>query len=105
LNFDAKPRRGSYEKKDLFISHIGAMDSFAAGLKIAYRIIDEGVMDDFIEERYSSFNNEEIGKKIMNSATNFTELEKYILDKKEILPSSGRQEKLERLLNEYLLEF
>ncbi|MEI6877123.1 MAG: xylose isomerase, partial [Spirochaetota bacterium] len=33
LNFDAKPRRGSWTPKDLVISHISGMDTFARGLE------------------------------------------------------------------------
>ena len=35
LNFDAKVRRESTDLEDLFIAHIGGMDAFARGLKIA----------------------------------------------------------------------
>lgn len=38
LNFDCKVRRESTNLKDMFVSHIGAMDSFARGLKIAAKI-------------------------------------------------------------------
>lgn len=44
LNFDAKVRRESTDPQDLFIAHIGAMDSFARGLRNAARIISDGVM-------------------------------------------------------------
>jgi xylose isomerase len=35
VNFDAKVRRESFEPVDLFHAHIGGMDAFARGLKIA----------------------------------------------------------------------
>jgi len=38
LNFDAKVRRESFEPVDLFHAHIGGMDAFARGLKIAAAI-------------------------------------------------------------------
>src|SRR5215468_9764757 len=38
INFDAKVRRESFEPVDLFHAHIGGMDAFARGLKIAAKI-------------------------------------------------------------------
>ena len=46
LNFDAKVRRESFEPVDLFHAHIGGMDAFAQGLKIAAAIRKDGVLDD-----------------------------------------------------------
>ena len=42
LNFDAKVRRESFEPMDLFYAHIGGMDAFARGLKIAAAIRADG---------------------------------------------------------------
>jgi xylose isomerase len=42
LNFDAKVRRESFEPVDLFYAHIGGMDAFAPGLKIAAAIRADG---------------------------------------------------------------
>ena len=39
VNFDAKVRRESFEPIDLFYAHIGGMDAFAQGLKIAAAIL------------------------------------------------------------------
>ncbi len=44
LNFDAKVRRESFEPVDLFYAHIGGMDAFAKGLKIAAAIRADGVL-------------------------------------------------------------
>ena len=49
LNFDAKVRRESTALDDMFISHIGAMDTFARGLKNAAKIISEGVIEDALK--------------------------------------------------------
>jgi xylose isomerase len=43
LNFDAKVRRESTDLEDYFIGHIGAMDTFARGLKAALAAVDEVV--------------------------------------------------------------
>jgi xylose isomerase len=44
VNFDAKVRRESFEPIDLFHAHIGGMDAFARGLKIAAAIRADGVL-------------------------------------------------------------
>src|SRR5436190_10754466 len=101
-NFDAKVRRESFEPIDLFYAHIAGMDAFARGLKAAAAIRKDGRFDEFIEQRYSTWDSG-IGKKIEGGKLGFEDLEKYILEKKEIAPNpSGRQELLENIFNEYL---
>lgn len=103
LNFDAKPRRSSFMPDDLFYSHIAGMDSYALGLKVANRLIEDRVFDDFIEERYSSYK-EGIGAEIVSGKADFKSLENYIIDKKEIVNESGRIEKLKTTLNQYIVQ-
>ena len=103
LNFDAKVRRPSFDSKDLFYAHIVGMDSFAKGLKIAHKIIQDGKFDKIIEDRYESYT-KGIGKEIVSGNVGLAELEKYTLENGEIKNNSGRQEYLEWLLNEYILE-
>jgi xylose isomerase len=102
VNFDAKVRRESFEPIDLFYAHIGGMDAFARGLKLAAKIRADGVLTKFVRERYASFDSG-IGQKIEQGSVGFADLEKYILEKGEATPNrSGRQELLENLINEYL---
>ncbi|ABX30972.1 xylose isomerase [Petrotoga mobilis SJ95] len=103
LNFDSHVRRPSYENIDLFYAHIAGMDAFALGLILANKILEDKVLEDFVEKRYNTFN-EGMGKKIVDGRTNFKELEEYVLDKKVGVPKSGRQEYLENLLNLYIYE-
>ena len=49
LNFDAKVRRESTYLEDMFIAHVGAMDTFARGLRSAAQLIEEGVMKKMVE--------------------------------------------------------
>jgi xylose isomerase len=101
-NFDAKVRRESFEPVDLFHAHIGGMDAFARGLKIATAIRKDGRLAEFICQRYSSWDSG-IGAKIEAGKSSFKELEKYMLEKGDITPnSSGRQEMLENLINEFI---
>lgn len=100
LNFDAKRRRNSTDDEDLFIAHIGGMDSFALGLEIAQKIIDDGLFDDFITARYSSFDSGE-GKRFAEGKMSFAELAEYG-KRAKIEKRSGKQEYLNNLLNSYL---
>jgi xylose isomerase len=101
-NFDAKVRRESFEPEDLFYAHIAGMDTFARGLKIAAAIRKDGRLDQFIKDRYSSWDTG-IGREIESGKAGFKELEAYILKKGEAAPNaSGRQEFLENLINEFI---
>ncbi|HCP11101.1 MAG TPA: xylose isomerase [Planctomycetaceae bacterium] len=101
-NFDAKVRRESIDPVDLFYAHIGGMDAFARGLKIAAAIRAEGVLDQFVTQRYSSYD-AGIGQQIESGAAKFADLEAYMLEKGDAAPnSSGRQEMLENLINRYI---
>lgn len=100
LNFDAKARRGSYTPEDIFYSYIAGMDSFALGLRIAAKIIEDGRIDAFIANRYASWTSG-IGKEIIDGKVSMADLEKYALEKGEVTGSlsSGRQEMLESIVN------
>src|SRR5947208_5963816 len=50
VNFDAKVRRESFDPVDLFHAHIGGMDAFALGLKIAAKIRADRVLSDFVKQ-------------------------------------------------------
>lgn len=102
LNFDAKPRRSSIDTVDLFYAHIGGMDAFARGLLIADKIIEDGVFDQFVSNRYSSYT-EGIGKDILGGKITFEESEKWILKNGLPTQKSARQEMLENILNDYLV--
>ncbi|NJK90541.1 MAG: xylose isomerase [Blastochloris sp.] len=102
LNFDAKVRRESFEPVDLFHAHIGGMDAFARGLKIAAAIRADGRLDRFVQERYSSWDHG-IGAQVEQGKASLTDLEAYILKNGEPKTnSSGRQEMLENLINEFI---
>jgi len=101
LNFDAHVRRQSIDNVDLFYAHIGAMDAFARGLKIAARLLKDKVLDNAIKQRYAGWNSK-LGKDIEGGRMNFEKLEKYALKNGEPTLKSGRQELLENILNEYI---
>ena len=102
VNFDAKVRRESFEPIDLFHAHIGGMDAFARGLKIAAAIRKDGRLAEFVKQRYSSWDTG-IGAKIEAGKVGFKELETYMLKQGEAAANtSGRQEYLENLINEFI---
>lgn len=103
LNFDAKLRRGSFELDDLFYAHIAGMDAFAKGLLVADKLLQDKVLENFVSERYSSFNTG-IGKDIVTGKVGFKELEAYTLTNGEVKNKSGRQEMLENIVNQYMFE-
>lgn len=103
LNFDAKARRGSYTMEDIFYSYIAGMDTFALGLKIAAKMIEDGRIDKFVEDRYASWTTG-IGADIISGKATMADLEKYALEKGEVTDSltSGRQELLENTMNQIM---
>ncbi|AND40305.1 xylose isomerase [Cytobacillus oceanisediminis] len=103
LNFDAKVRRGSFDPEDLFYAHIAGMDTFAVGAKVAQRLMEDKVLDNFIADRYSSYT-EGIGLEIVEGKADFRKLEKHALQLEKIENKSGRQEQLKAVLNKYILE-
>ncbi|MGL4943336.1 MAG: xylose isomerase [Thermoguttaceae bacterium] len=102
LNFDAKVRRESFEPVDLFYAHIGGMDAFAMGLKVAAAMRKSGELDKMVAERYASWDTG-IGKQIEAGKESFVSLEKYMLKNGDAAPcSSGRQELFENIVNRYI---
>ncbi len=102
LNFDAKVRRESFEPVDLFHAHIGGMDAFAQGLKIASAIKKDGLLTQFVKERYASWDTG-IGAEIESGKATFETLEAYMLKKGDAdKNTSGRQEMLENMVNRYM---
>lgn len=101
LNFDSKVRRGSFTDDDLAIAYIAGMDTFAKGLKVASKLYEDKILEDFITKRYSSYNIG-IGKKIRDKKVSLKDLEKYAMDNCEIVNESGRQEMLESIINQYI---
>ena len=102
VNFDAKVRRESFEPIDLFYAHIGGMDAFARGLKIAAAMRADGRLKALLGDRYASWDSG-LGAEIETGQHDFAALEKIMLEKGEAAANrSGRQEMIENLINGYL---
>jgi xylose isomerase len=102
LNFDAKVRRASVDGEDLFHAHVGAMDSFAFGLKVAARLMEDGVLSGHKANRYASYDSG-IGAQIESGEATLESLEAYTLENGEPEAASGRQEYLENIINQYII--
>lgn len=102
LNFDAKPRRESTDLEDLFIAHIGGMDAFARGLEVAHALLTESPWEQWRTARYASFDSGE-GLAFANGALGLADLAAIAARDGEPTQISGKQERYENLLNQYLL--
>ncbi|MDA1204537.1 MAG: xylose isomerase [Verrucomicrobia bacterium] len=101
LNFDAKRRRESHTPEDLFHAHIGGMDTFARGLKIAAAMRADGRIAEFVTARYATWDSD-LGRKVEQGHMSLEELEKTALAQPAPVLSSGGQEYLENLVNEFI---
>ena len=102
LNFDAKNRRASNTMEDMFYGFILAMDTFALGLIKAAAIIEDGRIDDFTKQKYSTFESE-LGKKVISGNATLSDLAKIAEDMGNCeIPMSGNQEYLQSVINEVM---
>jgi xylose isomerase len=102
FNFDTKLRRQSSERDDLFIGHIGGMDTMAKALLNAAKLIEDAPLSNFVDERYAGWKGQ-LGQSIMSGDQSLESLSKLVLEK-NINPTqvSGRQELLENIVNRYV---
>lgn len=101
VNFDAKLRRNSTDRDDLFIAHIAAMDVFARALKSADKILTDSDYKNMRSARYSSFDNGK-GAEFENGKLTLGDLRKIALETGEPAMTSGKQELYEQLINLYI---
>jgi xylose isomerase len=102
LNFDAKVRRNSTDPEDLFLGHIGGMDSFARGLVVAARIISDSPLDAMVKERYRTFD-EGDGLKFREGKLDLAQLATLAESRENPPRISGKTELIENLVNQYLI--
>jgi xylose isomerase len=99
FNFDAKLRRQSIDRNDLFHAHIGGIDTLARALLVAGDMIEDGELERLRAERYAGWN-EELGTGILAGDLTFTDLEQRVVDDGiDPRPVSGGQERLENVVN------
>ncbi|MBT8203606.1 MAG: xylose isomerase [Acidimicrobiia bacterium] len=101
LNFDAKLRRQSIDRSDLFYGHIGGMDTMAHALLVAAALLEDGALEDVRADRYAGWASE-LGVAIMNGTETLAGLHERGLSVGEPHRTSGHQEKLENLVARYI---
>ncbi|HEV3223049.1 MAG TPA: xylose isomerase [Puia sp.] len=101
VNFDAKTRRNSTDPEDLFLAHIGGMDTFARALIIADQILSHSPYKKFRKERYASFDSGK-GKEFEEGRLGLEDLRNFALTNGEPSQISGKQEWLENIINQYI---
>jgi xylose isomerase len=102
FNFDAKLRRQSLDPADLFHAHIGGIDTLARGLVGAARMIEDGALRSFVDQRYAGWERG-IGREILDAKRSLADLSDFVLDNRvEPRPRSGRQEMLENWVNRFV---
>jgi len=101
LNFDAKVRRESVDMEDIFIGHIGGMDTFARGLEVAHRIRENSALVARKRERYASFDTGN-GARFERGELDLADLRDLAAASGEPDCRSGKQEWYENVINQYL---
>jgi xylose isomerase len=102
LNFDAKVRRQSIDPEDIFHGHIGGMDVSARALLIAEKMITDGRFAQLAEDRYAGWKGS-FGQDVLTGKLGLDAVAQRVLDQNvDVQPVSGRQERIENLLNSYL---
>ena len=101
VNFDAKTRRNSTDPEDLFYAHIGGMDAFARAMVVADKILQHSPYKEFRKNRYASFDSGE-GNLFEQGKLSLEDLRKYAFAQGEPKQTSGKQEWLENIINQYI---
>ena len=99
VNFDAKIRRNSTDLEDLFFAHIGGADTFARGLIAADKIINDTSFSKIVDHRYDSFNQSK-GRDFEEGKLQLADLYEFALNTDSIPATSGKQERLENIINQ-----
>ena len=101
-NFDAKLRRQSLDAEDLLVAHIGGIDCCARGLKAAARMIEDMALSGPLAERYAGWENAEAQAMLAGKRTLEDISARALSEGIEPQPRSGRQERLENVVNRYV---
>ncbi|RMH81972.1 MAG: xylose isomerase, partial [Actinomyces sp.] len=102
FNFDAKLRRQSVDRTDLFHAHIGGLDTLARSLLVAAALLDDEVLTGERERRYAAWDGE-LGRAILAGERSLADLHELVTAHDlDPAPVSGRQEALENVVNRYV---
>ena len=101
VNFDAKTRRNSTDLEDIFHAHIGSMDAFARALVIADNVLQKSPYKKYKKQRYASFDSGS-GRDFELGKLSLEDLRDCAISNGEPSQTSGKQEWLENLINQYI---
>ncbi len=102
FNFDAKLRRQSTDRTDLFHAHIGGIDTLARALLVAADMLEAGTLARLVEERYAGWSGQ-LGAAILDGSLSLADLAaKVEAGEVDPHPVSGRQELLESIVNRHI---
>jgi xylose isomerase len=100
FNFDAKLRRQSMSRTDLFHGHIGGIDTLARALLAAAELVDGGVLERMREERYAGWAGP-LGRAILLDDEPLEVIAGRVAQGEiDPRPVSGQQELLENVVNQ-----
>jgi xylose isomerase len=99
-NFDAKLRRQSLDPEDLILAHVGGMDVAARVLRCAAALLEDGALEVARRERYAGW--DEPGAQAMLTSSLDAIAQKAMQGAFNPEPRSGRQERLENLVNRFV---
>ena len=102
FNFDAKLRRQSMDRTDLFHAHIGGIDTLSQALLVAADMVERGSLAAMVEERYAGWNGE-LGASILSGGISLEVLAAMVeAGQIDPRPVSGRQELYENIVNRHI---
>ncbi len=100
-NFDAKVRRQSLDPEDLVLAHAGAMDTCARAFKSAAAMLADGSLEQLRSERYAGWDSAD-AQAMLKAGTLEACDERIVGQSIDPEPRSGRQERLENLVNRFV---
>ena len=99
FNFDAKLRRQSLDRTDLFHAHIGGIDTLARALLVAAGLVESGDLAGEAERRYAGWA-DGLGAEMLGGKLTLADIEARVADGGiDPRPRSGGQERLENVVN------
>jgi len=102
VNFDAKIRRNSTDLEDLFHAHIGGADTFARGLLVADKVLNDPAFLSIVNGRYASFDSGN-GSAFEQGKLSLSDLFDVATSNTDAIKArSGKQEFLENILNKHI---
>jgi len=98
FNFDAKLRRQSVDATDLYLAHIGGIDTISRALLAAADIVTDGALEKLKQKRYEGWGGE-LGKRITSGELSLASLADLATEKGlNPAPRSGKQELAESII-------